>query len=139
MKRVLLIVFICAVIGVQGYADEFEPRTALIIGNSSYETAPLRNPANDAEDMAEKLRRLEFSVTLLQNVSKGEKDVVSQKVIVIESAGEITALFQAGKRNQPESLLGEVRFTSMYGPVDINFKGVKLGTTPVRNIGVRRR
>jgi len=39
-----------------------EPRTALVIGNGAYRDAPLRNPANDARDMAAKLRELGFQV-----------------------------------------------------------------------------
>ncbi|MDS4057135.1 MAG: caspase family protein [Candidatus Contendobacter sp.] len=39
-----------------------EPRTALVIGNGAYADAPLRNPVNDARDMAAKLRELGFQV-----------------------------------------------------------------------------
>jgi hypothetical protein len=39
-----------------------EPRTALVIGNGAYRDALLRNPANDARDMAAKLRELGFQV-----------------------------------------------------------------------------
>jgi hypothetical protein len=39
-------------------------RTALVIGNGSYKSSPLRNPVSDAKDMAEALRSLGFSVTL---------------------------------------------------------------------------
>jgi len=42
-------------------------RTALVIGNASYETGPLRNPVNDATDMASALQRLGFDVTLLRD------------------------------------------------------------------------
>src|SRR5215471_17909832 len=42
-------------------------RTALVIGNAAYETGPLRNPANDATDMAALLQRLGFEVTLLKD------------------------------------------------------------------------
>jgi uncharacterized caspase-like protein len=37
-------------------------RTALVIGNSNYRTAPLTNPQNDARDMAAVLRKLGFEV-----------------------------------------------------------------------------
>ena len=40
-------------------------RTALIIGNSAYASAPLKNPANDAADIAKALRSLGFDVDLL--------------------------------------------------------------------------
>jgi PQQ-dependent catabolism-associated CXXCW motif protein len=46
-----------------------EPRTALIIGNSGYRHEPLKNPANDAEDMAKMLRSLGFEVTLKKDAS----------------------------------------------------------------------
>jgi uncharacterized caspase-like protein len=46
----------------------------LIIGNGAYKPAPLRNPGNDAADMAEKLKELEFAVTLLKDTEKGQID-----------------------------------------------------------------
>lgn len=39
-------------------------RLALIIGNANYQEAPLRNPVNDASDMAETLKKLDFEVIL---------------------------------------------------------------------------
>ena len=44
-----------------------EQRVALVIGNSAYKVSPLKNPANDAEDIAKALRGLGFQVTLKQN------------------------------------------------------------------------
>ncbi|MBA4358203.1 MAG: hypothetical protein C0405_10830 [Desulfovibrio sp.] len=44
-------------------------RVALIIGNGAYPTAPLRNPVNDARDMAGALRTLGFEVILRENAS----------------------------------------------------------------------
>jgi hypothetical protein len=41
---------------------EYEYRTALVIGNSKYDDAPLRNPSNDARSMAKTLRELQFDV-----------------------------------------------------------------------------
>ncbi len=38
------------------------PKTALVIGNSNYQSSPLTNPVNDATDIAEKLRYLGFEV-----------------------------------------------------------------------------
>jgi len=42
-------------------------RIALVIGNGDYNSAPLRNPPNDAEDMAKLLAGLSFRVTKLVN------------------------------------------------------------------------
>ena len=45
-------------------------RLALVIGNSAYETAPLKNPINDAEDMAATLKNLGFKVILKQDADQ---------------------------------------------------------------------
>jgi len=43
------------------------PRTALVIGNARYTTAPLRNPVNDARAISSTLKELGFQVTLLED------------------------------------------------------------------------
>ena len=48
------------------------PRTALVIGNSAYESSPLTNPTNDAEDISAKLKTLGFNVMLQLNASRKE-------------------------------------------------------------------
>ena len=45
-------------------ADAAEVRVALVIGNSSYKTYPLKNPVNDATDIAKMLNDLGWKVTL---------------------------------------------------------------------------
>jgi len=47
-----------------------ERRLALVIGNSSYKSAPLRNPANDAQDMATTLKGLGFDVMHKENADQ---------------------------------------------------------------------
>lgn len=50
-----------------------EHRTALVIGNGAYTNAPpLKNPPNDARDMAATLRALGFEVTSGINVNQRE-------------------------------------------------------------------
>ncbi len=44
-----------------------ERRVALVVGNSGYKTAPLKNPVHDAEAVAKTLQRLGFQVTLKLN------------------------------------------------------------------------
>ncbi len=51
-------------------AQQNEQRVALVIGNSAYKDAPLRNPANDATDVAAVLKGLGFNVRLLTNVNR---------------------------------------------------------------------
>ena len=43
---------------------ETEQRVALIIGNSKYSNAPLKNPVNDASDMAEVMKNAGFYTIL---------------------------------------------------------------------------
>jgi PQQ-dependent catabolism-associated CXXCW motif protein len=47
-----------------------EQRVALVVGNSSYLIGPLKNPVNDAEDMAKLLPTLGFRVILLRNATQ---------------------------------------------------------------------
>jgi len=46
------------------------PRTALVIGNARYTTAPLRNPVNDARAISSTLEELGFQVTLLKDAGQ---------------------------------------------------------------------
>lgn len=51
-------------------SQQNEQRIALVIGNSAYKEAPLRNPVNDATDMAAELKQLGFKVTLRTDASR---------------------------------------------------------------------
>ncbi|HEU0201392.1 MAG TPA: caspase family protein [Burkholderiaceae bacterium] len=46
-----------------------DSRVALVIGNSAYKSAPLKNPVNDANAVADKLRQLGFTVIQRENTS----------------------------------------------------------------------
>jgi uncharacterized caspase-like protein len=56
-------------IGKSGVAEK---RVALVIGNAAYPGAPLKNPVNDAKDMATTLRRLGFEVISKTDVTQKE-------------------------------------------------------------------
>ena len=49
-----------------------ENRVALVIGNGAYATSPLRNPVNDAQDMAAALRGVGFEVIHRENASRSD-------------------------------------------------------------------
>ena len=56
-----------------GSASDATKRIALVMGNSTYATAPaLKNPANDARDMAAALKALGFEVSSGVNLSQRE-------------------------------------------------------------------
>jgi len=52
-----------------------EPRFALVIGNSAYHDAPLRNPVNDVRAMTRRLKELGFTVLAYENATKRTDDV----------------------------------------------------------------
>ena len=49
-----------------------ENRFALVIGNGAYATSPLKNPVNDAQDMATALRGVGFQVIHKQNANRSQ-------------------------------------------------------------------
>ncbi len=51
-----------------------EQRLALVIGNAVYGFSPLKNPVNDASDMAVTLQKLGFTVILKKNVTLKEME-----------------------------------------------------------------
>lgn len=75
MKRItitLSILIIIFLLPLSGFPDQ-SSRHALVIGNAAYQSAPLKNPANDAYDMSRTLRALGFDVIHKENV--GQKDM----------------------------------------------------------------
>jgi hypothetical protein len=68
--RIFLVLFVLFLINPSLLNATTERRTALVIGNGSYEMGPLRNPVTDAADVAEALKRLGFNVTLHQNANQ---------------------------------------------------------------------
>jgi len=49
-----------------------EKRLALVIGNASYSTSPLRNPVNDAKAMGEELKKLGFEVMMYTDIGQND-------------------------------------------------------------------
>lgn len=70
LMRILLILTILTFFYPSLIQAATEQRTALVIGNSDYETGKLRNPTNDAEAMAVVLKKLGFSVVLKKNTRR---------------------------------------------------------------------
>jgi uncharacterized caspase-like protein len=65
LKRVILLIALVATALLPAAAANAERRVALVVGNSAYANAPLlRNPRNDASDMAAALKKLGFDVIL---------------------------------------------------------------------------
>jgi len=59
-----------AAAAVSGASLLIAPRHALVIGNSSYDFAPLKNPSNDAKALGQELKQAGFEVTIGLDLSR---------------------------------------------------------------------
>jgi hypothetical protein len=73
-----------------------ERRVALVIGNGAYASAPLKNPPNDARDMAGALRRLGFTVIEKINVPQKEMNRAIAEFGEKLNASTMALFFYAG-------------------------------------------
>jgi uncharacterized caspase-like protein len=82
----------------EGTPDKAEAkRVALVIGNSAYRSAPvLRNPRNDAADMAAALRRLGYRVIEAVDLDKAAMDATLQDFTAALAGAEQGVFFYAG-------------------------------------------
>lgn len=88
-------------------------RLALLIGNANYETSPLKNPVNDATDIASALRNYGFETTLRTNLDlQGMKNAISafsNQIQTFKAQGyHVSALFYYsghGLQHQNENYL----------------------------------
>ncbi|MBF0354640.1 MAG: caspase family protein [Alphaproteobacteria bacterium] len=73
-----------------------ERRIALVIGNSSYKTAPLPNPVNDARAMAGKLEKMGFEVILKENAGQRDMNRAATQFGQKLSKGGVGLFYYAG-------------------------------------------
>lgn len=78
------------------YKTVSEKRVALVIGNSNYQNSPLKNPVNDATDMAAKLRSLGFQVTFKTDLSLSGFEYALSNFKSQASNADIALLYYAG-------------------------------------------
>ena len=89
-----------------GWIPAADARVALVVGNSAYQhTKPLKNPSNDAEDMAGQLRGLGFEVIEGRNLTQaGFYDHLRKFSRALrETNGEAALFFYAGHGMQDEN------------------------------------
>ncbi len=80
-----------------------EQRVALVIGNAAYKAAPLRNPVNDATDMAATLRSLGFAVTLRTNADTRQMRTSIREFAQNLKRGGVGLFYYAGHGVQSRS------------------------------------
>lgn len=73
-----------------------EQRVALVIGNSAYKDSPLRNPGNDAVDVAATLRELGWKVVLKTNATQRQMKEAIREFGAELSRGGVGLFYFAG-------------------------------------------
>lgn len=79
-------------------------RVALVVGNSAYHDAPLKNPANDASDVAAALKTAGFSVKLLTDATREQMEKAISAFGREIKPGGISMFYYAGHGIQANSL-----------------------------------
>lgn len=78
MQVLCVALALCALLAAPAHANE-QKRLALVVGNSSYESSPLKNPVNDASDMEKMLKNLGFEVIARLNANQKQmEDAIRQ-------------------------------------------------------------
>lgn len=114
---------------IPSYAQNYESRVALVIGNGNYKNSPLKNPINDANDISARLRGLGFVVVernnlVVKNIGSTLRDFRSKLM-----PGSIAMVFYAGHGVQ---IKGENYFPA----VDADIQGEE--DVPHQSLAVRQ-
>ncbi|NJO23028.1 MAG: hypothetical protein HC868_08830 [Sphingomonadales bacterium] len=96
MLRLLMLLCTFCALSASAFAQA-ERRIALVIGNSTYQNTPeLKNPKNDAIDMAAALRRLGFEVFEGRDLDKRSMERVIRQFGVKLAGADVALFFYAG-------------------------------------------
>lgn len=103
-------------------------RVALVIGNNDYSTAPLKNPVNDAQDIAAVLKRLHFDVIIETDADKRRMITAIETFAEKLKRAEIGLFYYAGHgmqiNNSNYLLPVKVQVSS---ESDVEFEAVNVG------------
>lgn len=107
-KPILLSLFIIFLLPSFGFSERGikikTRRLALVIGNGAYKKAPLRNPVNDAYDMAEALRKIGFEVIHKENASQRSMENAIRDFGKLLRKGGVGLFYFAGHGIQVEGI-----------------------------------
>jgi hypothetical protein len=118
-----------------------EPRIALVIGNSQYESSPLRNPVNDAIAMGTRLEELGFTVMVHTNLSgKGMKRAIRDFGQELKKSGGVGLFYYAGHGIQMDGRNYLIPLDAVInGEADVDIEGVKVGAVLAKMDNARNR
>ena len=105
-----------------------ERRVALVIGNGSYATAPLKNPVNDAHDIGEALREVGFDVIGRENVSQNDMKRAIREFGQKTQNSDVALFYYAGHAVQVngENYLIPVGAT-IEKPEEVEYESINVG------------
>ena len=117
-------------------------KKALIIGNSEYEQVQgikdvsLRNPVNDAEDIAEILKYKEFEVTLLKNMNEqGLKNGLANFISTVNEGDDVLFFFAGhGTEHRDTNYLMPIDCFSSKKPIDSTSVSIDEIQTQLNNV-----
>src|SRR3954471_23718822 len=97
LTRLMMLTGLVAATLVTASAAHAERRVALVVGNSAYSNAAsLRNPRNDASDMAETLKKIGFEVELGLDLDQQNFAVTIEKFARALDGADVGLFFYAG-------------------------------------------
>jgi len=109
-------------------AIEKERKTALVIGNSTYISSPLKNPANDAKAMAKALRELGFTVDERTNLNQNEMKLSIESFGKAIKQGGVGLFFYAGHGMQVDGRNYLIPVDAdIQGEAEVDIKAVDAG------------
>ncbi|MCB1810752.1 MAG: caspase family protein [Candidatus Competibacteraceae bacterium] len=92
----LFFTFLLGLLSLNSVADENGNKFALVIGNSNYVNSPLKNPINDASDVANHLKEMGYEVYIKQDLDHA---AMEQEITLFSSKlkqGDVGIYFYAG-------------------------------------------
>ena len=92
----------CALVLILLTPSVYAERIALLIGNASYRSAPLRNPVNDVNAMSRKLRSLGFTVIAKHNLNRQQMRQAVKSFRQRLRRGDTALLYYSGHGVQVE-------------------------------------
>ena len=73
-----------------------QDRIALVIGNANYDIKPLKNPINDARDIANSIKDLGFKVTFIKDANKSDIELAIRNFELQIKNGGTSLFFYSG-------------------------------------------
>ncbi len=129
LNPILLIAGYFSLCNANALSSSSPERTALVIGNSDYSQGRLRNPINDAEDIAEVLQSAGFDVILKKDVNQKKMEgVIADFGQKIEERGGVRLFYYAGHgvQHNGENYLIPIG-AEPESNADLRYKAVNLG------------